>query len=265
MKSGDRTLRLAPAPASRKKRKRGGGKKAIRIIFLTVILGLLIYYGHAFFKIEDVVVKGAGRLEPSEVVAVAGVREGTSIWWISETNISKRLLLIPAVASVSVSRRLPATVVIEIREREPAAYLVCGETYWVVDREGVVFDTARSLESGRPVVTGVPDDEIVAGSQLGCPARAASLQDFLAAHGSLPDLYVAELNLEDPEAMLLYTVDGKKILLGCSEKMERKLKLVCKSLPYIAGSVQSVLLDVRTGDRLVVVTGSNPVQGEVVP
>ena len=53
--------------------------------------------------------------------------------------------------------------------------------------------------------------------------------------------------------MILYTASGLKVLLGDSRNMRRKLALVKETLPYLPEVGEFACLDVRTGERLIVV------------
>ncbi len=61
------------------------------------------------------------------------------------------------------------------------------------------------------------------------------------------------MNLADPGDLILYTVDRRKVLLGGREKMAQKLDLLQEALARLPGNGTGRCLDLRAGDRLVMV------------
>lgn len=102
-----------------------------------------------------------------------------------------------------------------------------------------------------PVVTGL-EEEPTPGRPLPDPKQAEALRLFLEALEQVPGLDVSELNLADPDNLLLFTVEGWQVLLGNSSAMKEKLVLLYESLPYLDPEEEGYI-DVRAEDRLVFV------------
>lgn len=87
------------------------------------------------FQVKKVDVRGAHHLAPDEVRRELALPEDATIWW--DTGVwAERLRRHPLVADVRISRRLPATLVVEVRERVPVA-LVPTPVLEPVDAQGV--------------------------------------------------------------------------------------------------------------------------------
>lgn len=94
----------------------------------------------------------AGPLTADEVRAVAAVEPGVPLLRVPTAEIESRVAALPQVASVSVSRSWPDTVVIDITRRVPVALVATASGYDVVDASGGVIRTVTSIEAGAPVV-----------------------------------------------------------------------------------------------------------------
>lgn len=94
----------------------------------------------------------AGPLTADEVRAVAAVEPGVPLLRVPTAEIESRVAALPQVASVSVSRSWPDTVVIDITRRVPVALVATGSGYDVVDASGGVIRSVSSIEAGAPVV-----------------------------------------------------------------------------------------------------------------
>jgi cell division protein FtsQ len=211
---------------------------------------LLLKQGHAFFQVREIRVCGAALLAQDEIIARAGLRQGMSMLMVREKEAARRLLSLPAVRSASVYRRFPHTLDIVLDEREPAAYLPDWGGFWVIDRDGIVFERWPAARESLPVVTGISEQPVL-GAPLLYPATAEALSRFLQALALVPELEIAEFNLGDALNLVMYTIDGREIRLGGVEQMEQKLFLVWQSLPYLTAAGRSGVIDVRSGDRLV--------------
>jgi cell division septal protein FtsQ len=73
-----------------------------------------------FFAVQRVEVRGARYLAPATVVAGLALKPGSSVW-SSVQAMERRVGAVAGVRSASVSRRLPATLVVSVAEVEPVA------------------------------------------------------------------------------------------------------------------------------------------------
>lgn len=78
-----------------------------------------------WFDVRSVEISGTRLLAPHEVLAVAGVAEGQSLW--EDPEIWERPLREHGgIATVRISRRIPGTLRIRIQEKQPVAYVESG-------------------------------------------------------------------------------------------------------------------------------------------
>lgn len=145
--SGAETEAAAPA-------RRGEGGRAGRgwiwpaMGFLVFVEALLLG-GHAVqwakrsrhFALSRVVVAGHRTLRPEEVVRLAALRPGSSIFDADLEAVRRRVASHPWIKRVRVRRRPPHLLQVEVLERRPAA-LLAGRAPLMVDAEGVVLGGA---------------------------------------------------------------------------------------------------------------------------
>jgi len=96
-----------------------------------------------WFRVRAVRVEGAKNLSAEEVERLAAVSPSANLWDDAEP-VAARVRAHPLVREVAVSRRLPATLLIRVTEREPVALLPT-PTLEPVDRDGrrLPLDPAR--------------------------------------------------------------------------------------------------------------------------
>jgi hypothetical protein len=112
------------------------------LIFTAVVGGSVLAWQHApealassaLFQVSEIRFEGARYLDGNDALPIATLPEGFSVWSDLE-SVAGRVRAHPLVAEARVRRRLPSTLVVEVREREPVGLLPT-PTLVPVDAEG---------------------------------------------------------------------------------------------------------------------------------
>lgn len=265
-------LSRKPTAAKAKPRKKSGRADPIRwrrvlrasVVAWSVIAGVagglvLVYDGHlsrtahnvetgvkraiadAGLRVREVYVTGRERSEQDAIIAALGLRQGDPILGFDPDVARERLLALPWVKSATVTRLLPATVEVEIVERDPLALWRTAGGRTLIDRDGVAIDI-RDLAPWKhlPVLQG--DD---------APENAAALLDALRSDAGLYE-----------QVELARRVGGRRwdvVLTGgiAVHLPENKLRAAWRQLADLAhrdGLFERdiIAVDLRVPDRLVV-------------
>lgn len=109
----------------------------------------------AGFKVTDIIVIGRKNTAPEELLARLGIAAGDPLFGVSIAAGQKAIADIPWVAEASVARRLPGTIAVTIRERQPAALWQYQKKLSLIDAQGHVLSESN-LDSWRhlPLVVG---------------------------------------------------------------------------------------------------------------
>ena len=161
------------APASEREKKPAGppsravailrnvaGFALVAAISLTVAFGARRYLMTSpRFALQQVVVDGQKTRSKDALMARAGIAIGQNVFTIDLDAAKAKILGDPYIASVTLARRLPDTILLQIEERTPAAVVALGDAY-LVTREGEVF---KRLEVGDPsdlpILTGLSPEQ----------------------------------------------------------------------------------------------------------
>jgi cell division protein FtsQ len=212
----------------------------------------------AAFATREVEVSGLSRLSREQALAAAGLELGQNVFEVSPEQARAGLLSHPWVAEAVVSRRLPGSYRVQVREQKPAALLLL-ERLYLVSEEGSVF---KALDPGDPidlpVITGV-DPEQFRGDLAFRTAllvnAVALLHDYRDA-GLWRREPIAEIHSEPDGTFGLY-VGQESMLVRLGEapfrKKLRRLRGILDELKDDAGRPAYVYLDnVRRPDRVAV-------------
>jgi cell division protein FtsQ len=112
------------------------------------------------FHAQHIKVVGAETLRPDAIRELAGVDASTNVLHLDTEAVAGRLLADPWIASATVERDLPATLVVEIVERRPVATVPAMGAGSILANDGTVLPEAGALP---PLPTmhaglGVPDE-----------------------------------------------------------------------------------------------------------
>lgn len=155
----------------------------------------------------------AGPLSADEVRAVAQVEPGVPLLRVPTSQIESRVAELPQVASASVTRAWPDTIVIDVVRRAPVALVPAASGYDVVDDSGFVIRSVPGTEAGLPVVRASGD---------GLPAALAVTRD-------LPESIrgkVVEVQASTRNDVTLVLRDGAQVMWGSAEDSEVKAEVL---------------------------------------
>ncbi|MBM4327920.1 MAG: FtsQ-type POTRA domain-containing protein [Deltaproteobacteria bacterium] len=193
---------------------------------LAVLLAYVIFLHFPYFTLHHVEVMGNHHLSGAEVIEASEVETGTNLLTLDLGAVASRLKRHPWVKAVSVYRKLPGRLVIEIQERNPRAILAAGKLYYV-DEQGEIFTRVLPGNSVRyPLLTGVTLEEL---SKKGAEVRKSVRRGLMvleALEKGVSGLAVASVNevrISLDRGLTLHTNRGRTLVLG-TEDFELKLR-----------------------------------------
>ena len=108
------------------------------------------------FSIRQLEIDGCKRKSDLQIARLAGIELGSNIFAVDLDNAKRRLLEDPWIAKVTITRRLPTTLQVELTEREASAVVAIDGRLYLVTPTGEPF---KQLTDGDPfdlpVITGV--------------------------------------------------------------------------------------------------------------
>ena len=149
---------------ARPRRRRGRFGFLYRVLSIVLVAAALLSACLIFFRIDRVAVEGNVRYTQEEVAAASGIRQGYNLIALGKGRIASRILLeLPYVASVTIRRAFPDTVMLTVTEHTVAAALSDGSAWWYVSAQGKVLERADA--PGILRVTGLTLSEPAAGEK----------------------------------------------------------------------------------------------------
>ncbi|WP_299560378.1 cell division protein FtsQ/DivIB [uncultured Mycolicibacterium sp.] len=205
-----------PAPATELDRRAVTAIRALMWAALAAVgavaLGLVLYFT-PIMSVRHVLVVGAHELTEEEVVATAGVAEGTPLLQVDTDVVAERVASIPRVASVRVQREYPSSLRITLVERIPVVVKDYPDGPHLFDRDGVDFATA-------PPPPGLPYLDTDTPGPSDPPTRAA-LAVMLALRPEVA-AQVSRIAAPSVASITLTLNDGRVVVWGTTDRTEEK-------------------------------------------
>lgn len=231
----------------------------VSLSVLVVLAGLAALYGlyvliflGSYFSINDIVLKGHWkRLDASQLVEVAGVKQGDNLFLMNVREVHDRLMMHPWVREAAVRRHLPHTLLVSVEEFKPEAVYVRPDGMYYVDKEGVMFKRLDAKdERGYFFITGLENHPAVLSGDDERARRAIrrtlSLGRAFGRSKWGKRYGVAEVHYDHVQGYSVLTdAPATEVLLGKEKLFERveRLDNFDKSIRARKGRVQYILAD----------------------
>lgn len=143
-------------------------KISARVAFLLMTIVSAFLAVTIFFKVETISITATKHYSEQEIMQALELEKGDNMFTFSTSSLEKKILnRYPYLASVTIKRSLPSTVVVKAVDSVPAiAVNLSGGGYYLTDENGKMLEQASSIPKGVPSVTGVTIDEGKAGKYL---------------------------------------------------------------------------------------------------
>lgn len=232
----------------RKKMRRIRQKRRLVITAVIASLVLLAWLGFlfsnsSFFDLKEFEVSGNNHLPEEKIIALSGVNLSSNLLKISLTRVEENILADPWVEDVRASRALPGKLKIEVTERKVIAAVAVGESYVLVDKDGMALEARTTAEElTLPVIREVKLDE----AKIGLMINSKTLKNALVCLAYLDPELKEKINLVSAssiERLSLYTTEGVEVLYGKAEQMSEKNFVLKKILFEEGGKV--IFVDIR--------------------
>lgn len=230
---------------------------------MAVLLGAsaLFMMGYAavihsdYFRTETIRIEGNRRLAAKEILEKAHIRRGDNLLALNLRLVRERLLDHPWIESVRVSRDIPATIKIEIREHAPLARIEWDRPF-LIDTRGRVFKEAGPGDPrDLPLISGIDVD--AAGLEQPGPVMRSVVQVLQLSRSKDSGIAFADIERVqvDPELGITLTLKNRRrIKLGADayEAKFERFKQLRVQLERIEGRRDFKMVDLTIPDRVVV-------------
>lgn len=229
----------------------------IDIIIVAILIAFIFCL--PVWRIKNLEIKGNNYVSNEKIASIAQIRMEENIFLLDKDEVSGRFANIIQIKGVSVKRKLPGTVVIDIKERKPFAIAVIGDRTTLIDDEGFII-AKQNLDSSiyrsdiakLPVVRGVSIRSVEEGRRIGHQDRTFMRNTIDLLSRSL-DPGKIQIELNNADGIVIYVEDILKAKIGGSGDLEKKITALAALLGSVKGKWEKIAyIDVSVPDSPVV-------------
>ena len=224
---------------------------ALAIVVAGVALGGWWLYGSSFLSIQNVQVEGNSTLSAETVRSVAGL-DDEKLVRPDFAGARERLMALPIVKDVTVSRNWPTGARISIVERAPWGIWLSGGQQYVIDDEGVVLDLPPAADAPVIVQTEALAEPLAAGARVDKGAIEVA-QQLVNSSVQVLGRPVTSLEFSQADGLTIVLGDELRVRFGDAQDYDFKVAALFAIMERAAESGRTLNhVDLRFGDRVAV-------------
>ncbi|WP_407399478.1 cell division protein FtsQ/DivIB [Anaerovibrio sp.] len=177
------------------------------------------------FVLKHVNVHGNAYLSDEEIIRISGVNLGENLFQLATDEIMQAMGKDIRIDQVIVRRNFPNSLDIQVVERIPLAIIKCDYGYLEVGRGGIVLDAHRTLSQiPVPIVSGVEVSDLFVGDTAE-NQQLSQVLDFLDKLNRDTATSIAEINISDPNNVMVYMNHSVQLKMGALDSLQKKLEI----------------------------------------
>ena len=150
------------------RRHRGGFSVLYKLLSILIICTAIIVALTLFFRVDTIVVSGQERYTSQEIQDATGIAQGDNLFLLNKYDVAQNIVkALPYVEEIRISRKLPDTLLIEVRECGTPLALVQDGSAWLISPGGKIVEQKSAAE--------VRDSGIIDGCKLLAPSVGTPL------------------------------------------------------------------------------------------
>lgn len=194
-------------PKLKNERKQRANRRLIFYLsFFLFLLLTVIYFQSPLSDVKVIEIEGNRYLSDEKIIATSKLGNRTSFWSVNKQKIEEEIMSLIEISDVSISRKFPYTVIIEVHEYTRVAYFVTDGKFYPILESG--------LKLGEKSIMGFPSDAPLligwnTGNELAEMAAELSYLPESLIH-RISEIYYTPDEV-DPLRITLYMNDGYKV------------------------------------------------------
>ena len=228
------------------------------VLFAAIIWGLNIFYNSNYFKIKSIEIKGTDYYSSDDIRDSIKELIGANIF---ETDKKKNEDIIInnffRVKEANLQKIFPDKLVVNLSERIPFFVIYYKNTYFLIDKEGVVIEKlsdSRKSYGGLLIVEDVLNYMPVLGGKIAKKNVISAAIIFNAFKEEIKErVKSAGINKDFSGDIFFETIDGKIIIYGSSNEITKKNTVLEQILKDLENeNIYYSIIDLRISDNPIV-------------
>ncbi len=203
-------------------------RRILKVLILLIFISALsiLMFKSEYFNISSIIVENNSFVSADEVADLSEAK-GQNIFLISRHQIEANTQKNPYVEGVNIRRKLPSTLIIDVKEKQIRGMIKFQNTFINVDSSGKMVQVINKFPNGEfPLIEGISVEQYAPGMYLikddlikqEALIKILKLSDYKEYNG-----LIYSINIGDAYNIILKTTGGIFIKLGDWSDIENKL------------------------------------------
>ena len=201
------------------------------VIIITILFfigGIVFLLFSSLFEIKNIELKNNSRVNQEEIENLGNFDSYRNIFWVSNFKVSKELKQNAYIEEVKIHKKLPNTLVIEVKERIPKFMLQIADSYVYINNQGYLLEVSTE-NIGLPIILGFKTDlsNVEVGKRLDVEDlkrmdTIIKIVETAAAHDI--DNLITKIDISDERNYtLILETEGKTVYLGDATNLNTRM------------------------------------------
>ncbi len=238
------------------KSRRGQARKIktgiLSLLFVLMFIFWCMYYllQSDLMNLKNIVLEGNLTVTEDEIVNISNLVINRNIFKYNLKEIKQNIISHPYIKEVKVCRKLPDTIIIQMKEREEYAIILYMGSYIYIDQENIVLKASDSYMANENIlITGINFKSFKVGERV----QATNYDDLnlvmdLLKAINMTTIYdmISEINISEKNNIRIITFDGSEVLLGEAKKPAYLMVALDEILINLyTQNIKNVIIDMR--------------------
>ncbi len=239
----------------KKRAKRNRIKRKILLVFLILIILIFILLYAPFMKVKTINCIGNEKISAEEIVSASKICIGNNIFRINKIKAINSIEDIPYIKDITIDRKLPSTININVEECIVRAYIPYNKEYIFIDEDAKILEISTTPpETQASVITGVKmiNPTVNEIAEFKNTKHIECLTDILSTTAkSRFNGIVTNIDITDVKNTKITINDKLVIIVGDTDNMDYKINFMASGAYDSLGNNRSGTLDVSYGSRAI--------------
>lgn len=224
------------------RRRRGRFSFLLKFLCFALVLAALIGALTAFFKVDQIIISGNEKYSDEQILEVSDIAIGDNMFLMNKFAVAQTVFeKLPYVETTSIQRKLPDTLLIDVKECSAAALVKAENGSYLISAEGKILEQAKKAPDACAKVKGAT----LVNPTISATAEFAEEESYKC-KALLSLLHVAAekriceninaIDLSDGEYLQFEYLDRFTVKLPWDADMDYKLESLASVVDYLEGN-----------------------------
>ncbi len=240
----------------KQKKTKKSGKKKFFLILLLIVIVLILLFSSNLFHITEIHVTGNSRLSQEEIISLSNIKKYTNLFKLNKLQSIEKIKENAYIENVTIKRKLPNQIEIEIEERIPKYMLQIADSYVYINNQGYMLELSNEkLEI--PILVGITTDlsNIKPGNRINVEDLKKMdmvIKIFETANSNEIGHLITKIDIsDDKNYTLILETEGKTVYLGDCSELNTRILYIKSILEQEKGVSGELFLNVDLNEQKV--------------